>query len=711
MSIIFLHNVLLPLLLLGAFPLILHLFSRAKPPLYKFSSNKFLELIVRRTKRVRKPQDILLLILRTLLFLTIILMFLQPLFFSDSKFAGILKKRNIVIIVDASASMGYVEGGQTRFASACAEASEVLRGLSSRDMADVIYLKSNAEALFPSLGMNFNYLSSELRKAQVSNEPGNVQASLRKAVELLEKAGDGINEICIISDFQRSQWKDTLPLKVSENIAITFLKVAKSEASNQVITRVSSSPILPLLGEDVTFNCEIRNFSPSPRRLTLYFEAGELHESLSLLVPAWGSATPQFQMSGKELESEKNSSIPAKEGLPGVRKPGTFSYDFSIGEDNFPEDNRRWGILKVAKSLKIGIAEFAPYPGKIWKRALKVFPWIDVKTVSAETLDVDEHYDFLFLSGWNGTASEKIQTLMEHGTVVICAPAEGVDLKKLNIFNNKQFLVKTKESVRVDKALRSFKLKISAAKDKVFAIFANGEFGDPVGGFIKRRLQLPAKLYKNQTNVISYTDGVPALIRSITENSNQFYIWNITLDPKYSNFANRIQFVPLIAELLLSSRFGIGDLGYLADHTPNSQLVKGVGFAGSVNDISLTDPQGEDVPLKIEATTSNNKRKTNNGAMLSLISNPVSELGIYNWNFLTETIDSSIVNFAVSESDLRTIPRSELSVHGTSVASGAGSINNIHKGVMLWPFLLALAVLLALGEGTVMFWSERGGKE
>ena len=711
MSIIFLNTLLIPLLILTALPLLLHLFSRAKPPLYEFSSNRFLNLIVKQTKRIRKPQDIILLILRTLLFAAVILMFLQPLFFSDSRLAALQQKKNVVIIVDASSSMGYIEGGQTRFASACAEAAEIIRGLSSGDSANIIYLKSRPEALFPLLGSNFNYLASELRKARVSNQPGNVRAAVRKALDMLEKAGDGVNEICIISDFQTTQWKESIPLDIPDDVAVTFVETGSNNADNQAITKVSAAPLLPLLGEEVAFNCDISNFSPAPRRITLYFQAGEMHESSSILIPAWGSVSQQFRMSGDELKHESglNAHTPSGEGLPGVRKPGIFSYQFSIGEDNFPEDNRRWGVLKVAKNLKTAVAEFSHEPGATWKRALSTLPWIDVKTLSLDTVTADDHFDFLFLSGWDGSSPEKIMDLINSGTVVICAPAQGLDIQKLKIFSPPHFKESLSGSLSIDNAEKSkpFRLKIMDAKDKIFAIFADGEYGDPVGGYQRKRVHLPKNIFDNGKTLISYSDSVPALIRGKTENSNQFYIWNIPLDLKYSNFAGRVQFLPLLAEIILSSRFNVGDIAYLADYIPGDPLVTTADFAGSSKDITLKTPKGTVLPLKIDALPSGKHTADAGSAPLSLVSPPTTETGIYTWSVTGETISKSVVNFPVSESDMRCMSKSELSAHGTSVVSGAGSVNNIHKGVMLWPYLLAFALLIALCEGLVMLWSER----
>lgn len=708
MSILFLNAILLPLLILGILPLLLHLFSRAKPPVYKFSSNEFLKLIIKRTKRIRKPQDLILLLIRTLLFLAIIFMFLQPLFFSNKKLAGLLANKNIVILVDASSSMSYLEGGQTRFASACAEASGILRGLSSRDKANIIFIKSKPDSLFPTPGSNVNYLREKLRHAQVSNERGNVESAIRKALDMFDGLGEGIDEICIISDFQQSQWKNHMNLQVPGDIAVTLVKVGKTNGSNQAVSKVSSTPLLPLLGEEVTFHCEISNYSSEPKRVSVYFRTGELHESKTLLVPAWGSATPSFKAKHNEKLSNKDSlKENLKEGvLSGFQKAGTFAYDFSIGEDDFAEDNKRWGLLKVEKSLKTGIVDFTPYPGVTWEKALSIFPWMDVRKEKISTLSPDDDYDFLFLSGWDGSDLDKIKKFIKKGTIVICAPVSGTDISKLALLAGQN---KTDErgSILEEKAPEKtpFRLKISDQKEKMFKLFAKGEFGDPVSGFVKTRLQVPKNFIDKGAAIISYTDNTPALIRCPKQDRGQLYIWNIPLNPEKSNFATRVQFVPLMAEFVLSSRRGGDDIGHLANFTPGEQLVKVVDFVGSIKEIKLKDAAGKDLPIKIEV---DKDRKTGtNATSLSLVSVPVSKTGVYSWDFSGKKVGNSVVNFAVSESDLRSIPTSELKIYGTSAIAGVDAVSDIHEGVMLWPYLLALSVILVISEGLVMLWAEK----
>ena len=76
------------LLSLAAVPLIVHLFARSNPPKFRFSSTVFLQRIMKKTARLRKPQDWLLLLLRTLAAIALLVVFLGPLLTGDSAIQG-----------------------------------------------------------------------------------------------------------------------------------------------------------------------------------------------------------------------------------------------------------------------------------------------------------------------------------------------------------------------------------------------------------------------------------------------------------------------------------------------------------------------------------------------------------------------------------------------------------------------------------------------
>ena len=65
MSLFFQQPWLFPLLALAGLPLLVHLLSRTRPPVYRFSNLEFLQRVIRRTARFRRPQEFRLRITRT----------------------------------------------------------------------------------------------------------------------------------------------------------------------------------------------------------------------------------------------------------------------------------------------------------------------------------------------------------------------------------------------------------------------------------------------------------------------------------------------------------------------------------------------------------------------------------------------------------------------------------------------------------------------
>ncbi|MBU4461115.1 MAG: BatA and WFA domain-containing protein, partial [Verrucomicrobia bacterium] len=262
MSITFANPALWPFLVLATVPLLVHLFARTRPPAYRFSSVEFILRAVRETLRIKRPQNWLLLLLRTALYLAVLLLFLQPLFFSSRGLPGAFERKNVVVIVDATASMGCTEGGQTRFAAACANASDILGGLTARDQANIVWLRSRSRAEFPALGINVSALQVALRRAAVTSETGNPLDAWQMALELLKDA-EGRREIHVVSDFQAPQW-DRVRLGAPAGVEVVHLRIGDDVVANGALADIHLEPARPLAGEEVSICCEVDNFSPKP---------------------------------------------------------------------------------------------------------------------------------------------------------------------------------------------------------------------------------------------------------------------------------------------------------------------------------------------------------------------------------------------------------------------------------------------------------------
>ncbi len=673
MEIVFQNPGFLPFLLLAAAPLILHLFARARPPVYMFSSNSLLRKILKYRMRLKKPRDMILLAVRTLLFFSLVMLFLLPLLFMNSNFAAPFEKKTVLIIVDATASTSYLEGGQTRFAAGCAEASEIISGLGSGDRANVIWLKYQSSAVYPAPGPNMNFLQQELRRASVTAETSDISSAVSLAVGMLEKA-EGRRQICVISDFQASEWGE-IAVKIPKTVDVMTISTGKTAASNQSVARVFSRPASPVIGEDLTLFCEIRNFSPEPRQCTVYLKTSEIRHEKEISIPAWGSAVPGFKC------SFKNS--------------GIVPYKFEIGEDLFPDDNSRWGILNVRKFISAGVAAGDEKNRSCWYKALKSIGWIKTDTVDIDTIGKSQA-DIVFLSAWNGENPEALASCIGAGHNVVCCPADGADLAKFfSILVPGSAPRDTKFALESSKKPR--KMKLARQDAEIFSLFATGEFGDPLKGNFMTRLNFPPLALPPTGDVLlEYDDGIPALA-SYRHGRGVFYFWNIFLGEERSDWASSPQFVPFMGELVMNVGRDPLDLPEKTSFSPGQKMVFDLKGDESAEDLSLA---GEDEKiLPVHQILSADKR--------FFVSDPAEECGLYTWKHRDSTLGYSTVDFVPIESDLRTLPEQTIAKIGAISSSGGGGIRDFVHGIEVWPYFLLLAVLLILLEGSVALWMEK----
>lgn len=672
MTISLVNLMLWPALLLGVLPLLLHLFARSKPPKYQFSSIEFILRIVRSTVRLKRPKDWLLLLIRTLLIVAVVLAFLRPLFFSQGRLAGHGSAKNTVLIVDASASMAYVDGAQTRFAVACAEAAEVLAGLSANDTANIVWLDSKPASIFPEMGGNIGYLRNSLRKAQVTGEAGAIDDAIRMAVDLFEDAA-GKNEICIISDFQESAWGDAA-LRVPDGIDLVRVKVGEKEAANGAISAIGFRPATPLAGERCTLFCEVNNFSPEPRRRTVFLQVGESRQSQTLLIPAWGQGVASF-------EHRFNAS-------------GVFPVKAELDEDGYAGDDQRLELVEVNESIRLGVLGAESPSGRVWMRALQALEWVDAAEISFDPLEDKESWDLVVLSDWQGEYVEEIRELLKTGCGLFCLPGEGAPHESLarlvgagsEANHGTAGLIEFEESLGV---------RLQTDSSEAFELFARSEYGDPLPALFKSRLQLPQWLVGRGTLLAEYEDGGPALI-SIDKDGGERMIWNMTLDPARSDWAGRVEFLPLIAELVLSSAREQEPPVDSSLH-PAERALWHIDREVPASEVVLKGPDGEVVPVEA--------RQADGG--VDFVSGGLRDMGLYRWEHNSKPAKFHAVNFPPVESDLRTLDIGELQRGGNVAVLRGSTVRRLRDGFKLWPYLLATSLGLAFLEMGILVWGNK----
>jgi len=670
MNVLFANAWLWPFAAAIAVPILLHLFARARPPVFPFSSLLFLRRVIREQHRVRKPRDWLLLALRTLLVAGLVGAFLQPLWFGGHP-ARAGAGRNVVVIVDATASMACRDGAQSRFAAACGEAADVLSGLSARDRANLIWLRTPPQVVFPGLGVNIGYLRNCLRQGRVSSEAGDPAAALRLASDLL-RGVEGRREICIVSDFQQTTWRE-LGAGVAPGIDVVTVPIARGPAANLAITRLFAQPVAPLAGEDAQIFVEVRNFSDTPRQTGVQAEIGELRASRNVLVPAWGRATAVFR-------------VPC-------RQAGELTAGATIGEDDFSGDNAAWLVVSVKPGLRVGLLATDPGTAPYWRQALRALPWAQTVDLAAGGWETDAaRCDALLLCGWDGAQPAPVRAALAAGKPVIWYPAHGASAAGLAALTGQP----AAGTAGFDwlQPREPLGLRLGDADDPALEIFAGGDRGNPAAGSFRGRLSVPT-LPADTRVLLSYSDGTPALAR-LKAAGGTLVLWNLALAPDLSGWAARTEFLPLFAELLLTSRgtdAGADGGAVLAGQElvlhPERDLLPQA--------MRVDDPDGQ-----ARLVT---RRETAGGPVYT--AGRAERPGLYTWRIDHDLIAQTAVNFPPEESDLRTIPPPAIARSGWAAVSGGRAARERRDGVPLWPWCLGLALVCGLAEAGAALWAAQ----
>lgn len=124
------HPALVAGLALGAVPILIHLLNRQRHKPVPWAAMRFVLAAYRKTRRRVQLENLLLLLLRTAAVLFFAFAITRPFTGEASPLAALTEgRRDVVLIVDGSASMGLRDGVDTVFERSIGRAREIVRGL------------------------------------------------------------------------------------------------------------------------------------------------------------------------------------------------------------------------------------------------------------------------------------------------------------------------------------------------------------------------------------------------------------------------------------------------------------------------------------------------------------------------------------------------------------------------------------------------------
>ncbi|MEM6884926.1 MAG: hypothetical protein AAF571_07825, partial [Verrucomicrobiota bacterium] len=357
----------------------------------------------------------------------------------------------------------------------------------------------------------------------------------------------------------------------------------------------------------------------------------------------------------------------------------------SLDEDPFPGDNERYAVVDVRSSLRVSLTGQDQASQEVLERALRAIEWVQIEAAGSYSSELDA----IFLVGWDGSSQEEILMARDEGAAVICLPAHGCPSAALAaLLGSGNVSESNTGAISRQEEETPVRLRIADLDHPIFKIFNSGEFGDPAGGSFNSRLLIP-ELPESAQVLMTYEDGLPALAR-LAPNEQSVWLWNLPLGAEDSDWAGRMELVPLVGEMLLS---GSGS-GALETHETEPGLPLRRKIA--------RDVLPEEVGVVAQNETELTVRPAQKGMGGIFVTEEPASAGVYQWMLQEKLTGFSVVNFPTVESDLRHQLPSAISSNEENVISLKTNVNDLREGIPLWPWMLGLIVLCAAAEGAVL---------
>lgn len=382
-----------PLFLVGALaaavPVLLHLIKRDNARKVEFPTLMFLRRIDKKTIRYQKLRHLLLLLLRILAFLAVVFAFMRPygkMAPAAASMAGMSASTRIIAL-DNSMSMNY----QDRWSRAKAAAGDIVRRAGEADRFALLAFSDRTSILAALTGDKSAVLAAIEHAPEPGDQPTGYSQVLRVAERIALESGNENRVIHLVSDFQKTGWKDQGDaFKVGAGIGLETVDLGSDLFSNLAIRNVRTVEE----DRDGTVNLSIRA------------SVEELGQA------AHGKVATRLILDGRAF-AEKTAAV--TEGAAAEIEfqiddlsPGEHSIVLEIEDPSLERDNRFYMTVDVRGKVPVTVVEDnSPSgrrsPGFFLTRALNIGRLSRYRVESASPGDFDPSGNLLI---WNNAAAD-----------------------------------------------------------------------------------------------------------------------------------------------------------------------------------------------------------------------------------------------------------------------------------------------------------------
>jgi len=658
-----------------AIPILIHLIQRERKSVVLFPSLMFLQRIPYQSVRRRRIRHWFLLAMRVAAIALIVLAFARP-FLKQGELAAaaIAGAREVVILLDQSASMGYGDHWQR----ARDAAHKVVAGLGADDRATLVLFGRNAEENMRATSDRAR-LDAAINAAKVNSDGTRFGPALKLAQSILGQSSLKRREAVLISDFQKIGWGSAEDAHFPEGTTLTTASVA-SETGNVAVPSVTFARTAFAGQERVAVTAGISNKGDQP----------------AVSVPA------VLSVDGHEIETKPVTIAPH------ASTPVTFAA-FTVGEANvrgtvragtdlLPADNTFHFVVSPSAPVAVAIvengdrSEASLYLSKAL--AIGTTPSFQPEVIPASRLTpavFDKHSvvifnDTVIPASMGGGA---LKRFVDRGGGVLVVTGE-----RSSWLTEDADLLPGKLGPPVDRVSgRSATLGYRDYSHNVFDVFQAPRSGDFTSAHIFRYRSFVATPPPEGRVLARYDDGAVALAERRT-GAGRVMVWTSTLDDSWTDLAKKPIYLPLVHQLVR----------YLAryEQTPSWLTV------GQVVDLASIAAQIRGDRIVVTPSGQRTTQRANAPGLLEL-----TEQGVYEVRTAGSTTGRPLaiaVNIDPAEADLAPVDPAELVAAVTGRATGETadaaapeplSPEDSEKRQALWWYLLFAGVLLLAAETVI----------
>ena len=540
-----------------AAPILIHFWQRRRVVTLPFSTLKYLRVVAARTSRSARLENILLLLLRCLIFALLALAAARPAV--SKKALGLLGgnvQRTVVLVLDRSGSMGYRGGDRTRLDTAREQALVVLDSLRAGDEVAVLAADDGVQAPVALPTLDRGVAHAAIAGVQLGQGATNFAAALVAARDTLAKSTKPVREVYLFTDSQAGGWGFDPAVVFNAawkktEASLVVVRPDEAAAVNAAVAGVKITSPLVTPGSTVAGSVSVRNFSSAP-----------LHDVAQITLG--GAPVASLPVEGA---ADGVTDVPFEFRMPATAGGRVARGVARLQGDNLPLDDQRFFTVLLHQPPRVAVFEGQSVglerlrSGYFLRRALAAgladteppaYPASALEDTPLEGVSAVFLADVPRLSD---RAAVKLDRFAKGGGTVVLFPGDTTDLAALA---GVDFLPARAGGLHELPAGRT----ASQIVDAVNPLFANtwGP-GTPFPPLPQRKLA--AWTVKPNARVLVSAGETDAFVIAGDDGAGKVFIVNASPDRAWGDFPLSPAFLPLVQQIALqSSERGLGSAGY-----------------------------------------------------------------------------------------------------------------------------------------------------